>query len=104
LEEEPRAGAVNALPMFKKVVFPMKPTFAAFARLDEAEIEICVGDVYFLFVALETGFVSKGFVGTGILVTDVGTGAVLSIVIYFNDYSNNHHTIQFKYILLSTAV
>jgi hypothetical protein len=29
---------------------------------------------------------------------------VLSIVIFFNDYPNNHHTIQFKYILLSTAV
>jgi hypothetical protein len=30
--------------------------------------------------------------------------SVLSIVIFFNDYPNNHHTIQFKYILLSTAV
>jgi hypothetical protein len=29
---------------------------------------------------------------------------VKSIVIFFNDYPNNHHTIQFKYILFSTAV
>jgi hypothetical protein len=32
------------------------------------------------------------------------SGGVLSIVIFFNDYPNNDHTIQFKYILLSTAV
>jgi hypothetical protein len=30
--------------------------------------------------------------------------AVKSIVIFFNDYPNNHHTIQFKYILFSIAV
>jgi hypothetical protein len=30
--------------------------------------------------------------------------AVLSIVIFFNDYPNNHYTLQFKYILLSTTV
>ena len=29
---------------------------------------------------------------------------VLSIVIFFNDYPNNHYTSQFKYILLSTTV
>jgi hypothetical protein len=29
---------------------------------------------------------------------------VKSIVIFFNDYPNNHHTIRFKYILFSTAV
>jgi hypothetical protein len=36
--------------------------------------------------------------------TDATLYPVLSIVIFFNDYPNNHHTIQFKYILLSTAV
>ena len=29
---------------------------------------------------------------------------VQSIVIFFNDYPDNYHTIQFKYILLSTTV
>jgi hypothetical protein len=33
-----------------------------------------------------------------------GRFSVKSIVIFFNDYPNNHHTIQFKYILFSTAV
>jgi hypothetical protein len=35
---------------------------------------------------------------------DTHLKAVKSLVIFFNDYPNNHHTIQFKYILLSTAV
>lgn len=48
MEEELRVGAMNTLLMFKKVVFPMKPTFAAFARLDGTEIEICFRAVHLL--------------------------------------------------------
>jgi hypothetical protein len=41
----------------------------------------------------------------GVVLSDArNSNTVKSIVVFFNDYPNNHHTIQFKYTLFSTAV
>lgn len=63
--------------MLEKVVFAIESTLITLTRAEWAGEGVITRAVNFSFVALEAGFIPKGFIGAGILLADVWTGVLV---------------------------